>query len=141
VEQRLRAGGLQQLVSGAFVGRDVVAAHADTALQPVLRRVEPAQRVDAAQQFVDDDAAHQLLHLAAAPAVEPGEVGHATGGAHAAEEAVALDQQGARAAACGGCRGGDSGRAAAEHDDVEFAVERGPARRLVDPVVHAITAA
>jgi hypothetical protein len=40
------AGGQQQLVGGALVGRDVVAAHADAALQAVLRRrsVPPARR-------------------------------------------------------------------------------------------------
>jgi hypothetical protein len=95
-------------------------AHADAALQPVLRIVQAAQAVDARQQFVDH-AVHQLLHLPVAPAVQPGEVGHAASGAHAAEKAIAFDEQGSRAAARRADRGGQPGRATAEHHHVEFA--------------------
>ena len=64
--------------AGALVGGDVVGAHADAALQAVLRLIQPAERVDALQQLVGD-AAHQRLHLPAAAAVEAGEIGHAAG--------------------------------------------------------------
>jgi hypothetical protein len=123
----------QPVVGRALVGRHVVGAHADAALQPVLRIVQAAQAVDARQQLVDH-AVHQLLHLPVAPAVQAGEVGHAAGRAHAAEKAVTFDEQGARAAARRADRGGQPGRAAAEHADVELAEDLG-ARWLDDPFV------
>ena len=97
--------------------------------RPSCGCVQPAQRVDAAEQVVGH-AAHQLLHLAAALAVQAGEVGHAAGRAHAAEEAVALDQQRARAVARGAHAAAMPGRAAADHHDVEFAEDRRSRARL-----------
>jgi hypothetical protein len=141
ISAAMHDSGQQQLVGRALVGRDVVCADTDAALQPVLRYVESAECVDARQQFVDDHPTHQLLHDAAALAVEPGKVGHAAGRAHAAEEAVAFHQQRVCTAARGGHRSGDAGRAAAEHHDIELAVQLGAAGGFVDPAAHAITAA
>ena len=42
VKQQLHPGGQQQLVGRAFVGRDIVGAHADSALHAVLRLIQPA---------------------------------------------------------------------------------------------------
>ena len=64
--------------------------------------------------------------------VQAAEVGDAGGRAHAAEKAVALDEQRARAVPRRRGRRGDAGRAAAEHDDVVLAERRvssGQARR------------
>ena len=44
MEQELRAAREQEIVGGAFVGRDVVGAHRDAALKPLLRRVQAAER-------------------------------------------------------------------------------------------------
>ena len=139
VEQQFDAGAGQQLVGGALVGRDVVAADADAALQPVLRHVEAAEGVDALQQFLGH-AAHERLHHAVAAPVQAGEIGHAAGRAHAAEEAVALDQQRGGTVARRAHGGGDAGRPAADDDDIVFAVDRRAPRRLGDRVrrLHAL---
>jgi hypothetical protein len=115
MEEDAHAGGHQQLVGRAFVGRHVIGAHADAALHAVLRRVEAAQRVNALQQVVGD-AAHHLPHLAVLAAVQAREIGDAAGRAHAAQETVALHQQGARAVLRGADAGGQACRPAA-HDD------------------------
>ncbi len=56
--------------------------------------------------------------------MQPAEIGHARGRAHAAEKAVALDQQRAPAGARGSHRRGDAGGSATEHGDFILAVER-----------------
>ena len=65
VEQELHARVQQQLVGRAFVGRDVVGAHADAALQPSCGALRPPSRVDALEQVVGH-AMHQLRDLAVA---------------------------------------------------------------------------
>ena len=64
--------------------------------------------------------------------MQPAELGDAGGGAHAAEEAIALDQQRLAAERRGRRRGRDAGRAAAQHDHVVFAPHRQIAFRLAD---------
>src|SRR5437879_82183 len=72
------------------------------------------------------------MHLAIDIGMQPAKIRHARGRAHAAEEAVALDQQ--RAPPC--ARSRDSGRnarrSAAEDDDFIFAVDRNLPRGLFD---------
>ncbi|OPZ06984.1 MAG: hypothetical protein BWZ10_02921 [candidate division BRC1 bacterium ADurb.BinA364] len=53
-------------------------------------------------------------------------------GDHPAEIAEAFDQDGSRAFAGGGQRGGDSSRPAADHQHIDFIQHRNPARRLFD---------
>ena len=62
-----------------------------------MRLVQPAQGAHALQQFVGH-AVHHLADLAVHVGVQAAEVGDARRRAHAAEEAVALDQQRARPA-------------------------------------------
>jgi hypothetical protein len=131
MEQQLHASGQQQLIGRALVGWDVVGAHADAALQAVLRRIESTEPLDALEQLVDQ-AVHQLHRLAVELAVQASEVGDAARGAHAAEEPVALDQQRARAMPRGARRGRKARRAAADHRHVGFGQHRDAARRLVD---------
>ena len=64
--------------------------------------------------------------------MQPAEIRDARGRAHAAEKAIALDQQRAPAGARGSDRGRDAGRPAAEHGDFIFAVERNLARGFFD---------
>ncbi len=82
-----------------------------------MRRVEPAEPVDTRQQIVGD-AMHDLLDLAVNIGVQPAEIGHPGGGAHAAEKSVAFDQQDTPAMLPRGGGGREPGRSAAEHDDV-----------------------
>ncbi len=81
----------QEIVGGAFVGRGVVGLRLDLAERD-MRLVQAAEPVDACEQFVGD-AVHHLTVLAMHIGVQPAERGDAGGGAHAAEKAVALDQQ------------------------------------------------
>jgi hypothetical protein len=64
--------------------------------------------------------------------VQPAEIRHARRGAHAAEKAVALDQQRAPSCARRSHGRGDPGGPAAEHDDFILAVQRHLPRRLFD---------
>ena len=64
--------------------------------------------------------------------MQPAEIGHPRRRAHAAEKAVALDQQRAPPRARGGHRRGNAGGPAAEHGDFVFAVERDLARGFGD---------
>ena len=120
----------QQIVGRDLVGRGVIGLRQDLA-EDQMRRVEPAEPVDPRQQ-IGGDALHHPVHLAMNIGMQPAEIGHARGGAHAAEKAVALDQQRAPAGPRGGDRGGDAGRPAAEHGDFIFAVERNLARGFFD---------
>ena len=96
-----------------------------------MRRVEPVEPVDPRQQ-VGGDALHHPMHLAMDIGMQPAEIRHARGRAHAAEKAVALDQQRAAPGARGSHRRGDAGRTAAEDGDFIFAVERNLARGFFD---------
>jgi len=64
--------------------------------------------------------------------VQAAEIRHPRGGSHAAEKAVALDEQRGPAGARGCDRGGDAGGTAAEDDDLELAYYRSGARGLGD---------
>ena len=132
VEQQFDAVGREQRIGRALERRHVVGLRVDLA-EDQVRRIEAVQRTHAVEQLVGD-AVHDLADLAVDVRVQPAEIGHAGGGAHAAEKAVALDQQHPRAVARRAGGGGDAGRAAAEHDDVEFAEHRHLARRLGDQV-------
>ena len=120
----------QQIVGRDLVGRGVVGLREDFA-EDQMRRVQPAEPVDPRKQ-VGGDALHHPMHLAMDIGMQPAEIRHARGRAHAAEKAVALDQQRAPPGARGGDRGRDAGRTAAEHGDFIFAVERNLARRFFD---------
>ena len=123
VEQRYRRRARAGAVGRAFIGGGVVGLRAGLA-EHQMRLVQAAESVDAREQIVGD-AVHHLLDLAEHIGVQPAEIGHAGGGAHAAEEAVALDQHHLAAVLGGRRRGGDAGRAAAKHDDLVIAGDRG----------------
>ena len=122
VKENVDLVGGQQIVGRDLVGRGVIGLRQDLA-EDQMRRVEPAEPVDPRQQL-GGDALHHPVHLAENIGVQPAEIGHARRRPHAAEKAVALDQQRAPPRARGSHRGGDAGGAAAEHDDFIFAVER-----------------
>ena len=62
-----------------------------------MRRIEPAEPVDPIKQ-IGRDALHHLMRLTEHVRMQPAKIGHACGRAHAAEKAIALDQQRAAAA-------------------------------------------
>ncbi|CAM5223107.1 hypothetical protein CDEF62S_01290 [Castellaniella defragrans] len=121
----------EELIRGDLVGGGVVGLGGDAVAEQQVRRVEPAQAVDAGQQFGADsldDAADRAMHVA----VHAAEVGHARRGAHAPQEAVAFHQQGARAVPCrSGCRRQPRG-AAPQDEDVDFVEQRRMPRGLRD---------
>ncbi|MGY4283816.1 hypothetical protein ACVWXO_003036 [Bradyrhizobium sp. LM2.7] len=120
----------EKLIGRNLVGRGVIGLGEDLA-EDQMRRVEAVQAIDSRQQF-GRHALHQPVRLAVDVTVKAAKVGDAGGGSHAAEEAVALDQQRPPSGARSGCCRHDAGRAAAENDDFIFAVERHLARRFFD---------
>ena len=120
----------EKIVGRAFVGRGVVSLRLGLA-EDQMRFVETAEPVDARQQIVGD-AMHDLTDIAVHIGMQPAEIGDAGGGAHAAEKAVALDQQRFAPERAGRRSRGDAGGAAAEHDDLVSAEDRRLTRRLGD---------
>ena len=86
----------QQIVRRDLVGRRVIGLREDFA-EDQMRRIQPIEPVDPRQQ-VGGDPLHHPMHLAMDVGMQPAKIRHARGGAHAAEKAVALDQQRARPA-------------------------------------------
>ena len=132
VEQDVGLVAEQQIVGRALVGRGVVGLRLDLA-ERHMRLVQAAEPVDPRQQFIGD-AVHHLAVLAMDVGIEPAEAGDAGGGAHAAEEAVALDHQRLAAERRGRCSGRDAGRPAAQHHHVVFAAHGQIAFRLADGI-------
>jgi hypothetical protein len=130
VKERVRTGAEQHLVGGALEGRRVVRLREDPG-EDEMRLAEAVERAQAIEQLVGD-AVHDLHVLAADVGVQAAEVGDAGGGAHAAEKAVALDEERLRAAARRRGRRGEPRGSAAEDDDIELAEDRGRSRRLGD---------
>jgi hypothetical protein len=120
----------EQVVGRDLVGRGVIGLREDLS-ENEMRRVQPAEPVDSIKQF-GGNALHHPMHLAMDIGMQPAEIRHARGRAHAAEETIAFDQQGAAARARSGDGGGDAGRSAAQHRDVIFAIERNLACRFGD---------
>ena len=120
----------EQIVGRDLVGRGVVGLRKNLA-EDQMRRVQPAEPVDPREQL-GGDALHHPMHLAIDIGMQPAEIRHARGRAHAAEKAIALDQQRAPPRPRGGDGSGDAGRSAAEHGDFILAVERNLARRFFD---------
>ena len=127
----------EQIIRRDLVGRGVVGLRKDLA-EDQMRRVEPVEPVDPCEQ-IGGDALHHPMHLAMNIGMQPAEIGDAGGGAHAAEKAVALDQQRAPPGPRGGDRGCNAGRPAAEHGDFIFAVERNLARGFFDGFERQVT--
>jgi len=75
VKQNFGAACKQQVVGRAFVGGGVVGLRLRLA-EHEMRRVQPAEPVDARQDFVGD-AVHHLADVAMHIGVEPAEIGHA----------------------------------------------------------------
>ena len=119
-----------EIVGGDLVGGGVIGLRQYLA-ENEMRRVEPAEPVDPRQE-IGGDALHHSVHLAMDIGVQPAEIGHSRRRAHAAEEAIALDQQRAAPRPRGSHRGGNAGGAAAEHRNFVFAIERHPPRGLFD---------
>jgi hypothetical protein len=92
MEQKLRAARGQEIVGGDLVGGVVIGLRHALAGKQNVRRVEPAQPVDAAEQIVGN-AVHHLPKLAMHVGMQAAEIGHASRRAHAAEKAIALDEQ------------------------------------------------
>ena len=99
----------EQIVGRDLVGRGVIGLRKDLA-EDQMRRVEPVEPVDPRQQ-IGGDALHHPVHLAMDIGMQPAEIRDAGGGAHAAEKAIALDQQRAPTGPRGGDRGCDARRA------------------------------
>ena len=116
----------QQIVRRDLVGRGVVGLRKNLA-EDQMRRVQPIEPVDPREQ-IGGDALHHPMHLAMDIGVQPAEIRHARGRAHAAEKAVALDQQRTAAGPRSSHGRGDARRTAAEDGDFIFAVERNLAR-------------
>ena len=123
VEQDFHAGFHQQGVGGDLVGGGVIGLGVDFPEYRV-RCLQSAEGVDAAQQVIGETV-HDLVDGAEPVGMQAAEIGDAGGGAHAAEEAVALHQQGRGARSRGGSGGGDPGWPAAQDDDVERAEDLG----------------
>lgn len=130
VEQHVHLVAGEQLVGRDLVGRGVIGLGEHLA-EDQMRRVETAQMIDPRQQL-RRHALHQPPVLAVDVAVQAAEIGDASRRPHAAEEAVALDQQRGPPGARGGGRSDDAGRPAAEHDDFVFAIERHLSCRFFD---------
>ncbi|MEY9731077.1 hypothetical protein ABIA07_006978 [Bradyrhizobium yuanmingense] len=130
MEEHIHLMAGEQLVGRDLVGGGVIGLGKNLA-EDQMRRVEAVQAIDPRQQL-RRQSLHQPPVLAMDIAVEAAEIGDAGRCAHAAEKAVALDQQRLppRARRCG--RRHDAGRPAAEHDDFIFAIERYLARWFVD---------
>ena len=90
--------------------------------QDQVRFVQAVQGAHAIEQFVGH-AVHDLAYMAVHVGMQAAEVGHARRRAHAAQKAVAFDQQHVRAVACRAGRGEQAGGTAAEHHDFIFAVQ------------------
>ena len=130
VEQQLGARAEQHRVGRALERRGVVRLRQDLA-EDEVRLVEAVERAHSLEQLVGD-AAHDPSVRAVHVGVQAAEVGDAGRRAHAAEEAVALDDERARAAPRRRRRRREAGRAAAEDDDVVLAPDRRRSRRLGD---------
>ena len=132
MEQERDAAPEQHLVGRAFVGCGVVGLRHGAA-EDRVRRVEAVEAGKPREQLVGD-AVHDLADLAVHIGMEPAEIGDACRRPHAAEKAVALDEQRALPERTRRCRRGNAGRAAAEHDDVVFSAHGDFARGLADDV-------
>ena len=123
MEQQLRSAGENQRVGGDLEGRGVVSLGGDFAAEQHMRLVQPAERAHALQQVIGH-AVHHLPDGSIHIGMQSAEIGHAGGGAHAAEETIGFDQQG-RLPGFGRRRGSsDAGRAAAKHHNVVAAPDR-----------------
>ena len=122
MEQDFHARRDHEVVRGDLV-RSRVVCLCDGLAEQVVRLIQAAEPGDARQQVVCH-AVHDLPDLSVHVRMQAAEVGDARGRAHAAEEAVALDQQSGAPRARGRHGGGDAGGAAAEHDHLVFAQHR-----------------
>jgi hypothetical protein len=102
----------EEIVGGAFQGRGVVCL-GEYLAEHHVRRVQPAELVDARQQIVGD-AMHDLFDVAMHIGMQPAEIGDAGRRAHAAEESITFDQQHAPPVHASRSRGCDTGGTAAE---------------------------
>ena len=130
VEQELHAVGHEHRIGGALERRHVVRLRVDLA-EDEMRLVEAVERAHAVEQVVGN-AVHDLPDVAEDVGVQAAEVGDAGRSAHAAEKAVALDQENACAVACRRRGRGNAGRTAAQHHDVERAEDGRVAGGLAD---------
>jgi hypothetical protein len=131
MKQKLRAARGEEIVGGDLVGGIVVGLRHALAAEQDVRRVEAAKPVDAAEKVVGD-AMHDLLELTMHIGMQATEIGDARGRAHAAEKAVALDNESREPRARRHSRRGNARRPTAEHDNIVLAEERRLARGLFD---------
>ena len=130
MEENVDLVAQQQIVGRDLVGRGVIGLRQDFPKNQ-MRRVEPAEPIDAIKQF-GRDALHHPMHLPINIGMQPAKIGHPRRRAHAAEKSISLDQQRAAACACRSHRRRDSGWSAAEDGHFILAVERNLPRGLGD---------
>jgi hypothetical protein len=130
VEENIHAMAQEQIVGGDLVGRGVIGLRQNLS-ENQMRRVEPAEPIDAIEQ-IRRNAPHHPMHLAKNIGVQPAEIRDTRRGAHAAEEPITLDQQRAAARARRSHRRSDAGGPAAEDNDFIFAIQRHLPRGLFD---------
>jgi hypothetical protein len=111
----------EQIVGRDLVGRGIIGLREDFS-QDQMGRVQPAEPIDPRKQ-IGRDALHHPMHRAMHIGMQPAEIGDTRGCPHAAEKAVALDQERAPSRARGGYRRGDAGGAAAEDGDFILAID------------------
>ncbi len=116
----------EQFVGCDLVGCGVIGLGEDLA-EDQMWRIKAVQMIDPRQQ-VGRHALHQPDGLAVNIAMQAAEIGDAGCCPHAAEKAVALDQQRAAAGARGSHGRGDARGSATENGDFIFAVKRNLAR-------------
>ena len=130
VKENVDLVGSQEIVGRDLVGRGVIGLRQDFPKNQ-MRRVEPAETIDAIKQL-GGDALHHPMHLAKDIGVQPAEIRHPRRGSHAAEKSIALDQQRPPSRARGSDGGRNARRATAEDGDFIFAIERNLACGLFD---------
>ena len=99
MEENVDLVARQQFVGCDLVGRGVIGLGKDLA-EDQMWRVEAVQMINPRQQ-VGRHALHQPDGLAVNIAMQAAEIGDACRGAHAAEKAIALDQECLPPSACG----------------------------------------
>ena len=123
VEEYLHASGKQQIVGGAFEGRNIIRAYRDAPLQALLRLVQPAETIYPIEKIVGNPV-HHLSRLTMDEPEKSGEVGDASRGAHPSQEAVTLDEENVGAVPGSGGGGGEARRAATDNNHVERSEHR-----------------
>jgi hypothetical protein len=123
MKQQLRAGSRDHLIRGNFESRVVIGLSRDLAAEQHVWRVQPAEVAHACQQIIRyavDDLFDRAMHIG----MQTAEIGDPRSRSHAAQKAIALDQERALASARRGRGRCNSGRAAPQNNNIEFTEDR-----------------